>query len=213
MIAGSTKKEKSRIAAKKAYPMGMEQPTPPFKAFCRFLEREARIACNPVTTRPHKEEAPRQDAKRAWKSNSYRKKSAKVSTFATGSGEVKTSASDSKRENKPEAVTCPLCKGPHDLDACKSFLSMSLAERRDVIRSKALCLGCLKWGHMRKDCRRRRVCKTRNGFHPTSLHSDPAKIPEQDKAVTNANEVTNVTEVISNRSATRRKQLRLACTR
>ncbi|CAH3178660.1 unnamed protein product, partial [Porites lobata] len=68
---------------------------PPFKAFCRFLEREARIACNPVTTRPHKEEASRQDAERAWKSNSYRKKSAKVSTFATGSGEVKTSASDS----------------------------------------------------------------------------------------------------------------------
>ena len=173
---------------------------PPFKAFCRFLEREARIACNPVTTRPHKEEAPRQDAERASKSNSYRRKSAKVSTFATGSGEVKTSASDSKRENKPEAVTCPLCKGPHDLDACKSFLSMSLAERRDVIRSKALCLGCLKWGHMRKDCRRRRVCKTCNGFHPTSLHSDPAKIPEQDKAVTNATEVTNVTEVISNRA-------------
>ena len=54
------------------------------------------------------------------------------------------------------------------------------------------CLGCLKWGHMRKDCRRRRVCKTCNGFHPTSLHSDTAKIPERDKAV------TNVTEVISN---------------
>ena len=53
---------------------------------------------------------------------------------------------------------------------------------------------------MRKDCRRRRVCKTCNGFHPTSLHSDPAKIPEQDKAVTNATEVTNVTEVISNRA-------------
>ena len=39
----------------------------------------------------------------------------------------------------------------------------------------ALCLGFLKWGHMKRVCRRL-VCKTCNGFHPTSLHSDPVPI-------------------------------------
>ena len=42
------------------------------------------------------------------------------------------------------------------------------------MKAKALCLGCLKWGHMRRNCRRRLVCKTCHGFHPTSLHKDPA---------------------------------------
>ena len=55
------------------------------------------------------------------------------------------------------------------------FLKKSLAERRDFIKTNALCLGFLKWGHMKRVCRRL-VCKTCNGFHPTSLHSDPVPI-------------------------------------
>ena len=55
------------------------------------------------------------------------------------------------------------------------FLKKSLAERRDFIKMNALCLGFLKWGHMKRVCRRL-VCKTCNGFHPTSLHSNPVPI-------------------------------------
>ncbi|KAJ7389136.1 hypothetical protein OS493_033460 [Desmophyllum pertusum] len=102
------------------------------------------------------EEVNKEDIGRGWKSNNYSKKKLfKAGTSATGSGEVKNSGVDSREERKPKALSCPLCKDPPDLDLCKQFLKMSLAERRDVIRVKALYLGCLKWGHTRKDCRGR----------------------------------------------------------
>ena len=83
------------------------------------------------------------------------------------------SNSQNRKERKSEAIPCPLCKAAHDLDVCKQFLKKCLAERRDLIKANALCLGCLKWGHMKRNCRRRLVCNTCNGFHPTSLHSNP----------------------------------------
>lgn len=119
----------------------------PYKAFCRFLEREARIACNPVMMQGLRMKKSTRKTGRGWKSNNYSKKKLfKAGTSATGSGEVKNSGVDSREERKPKALSCPLCKDPPDLDLCKQFLKMSLAERshKSVIRVKALYLGCLK---------------------------------------------------------------------
>ena len=124
---------------------------PPFSAFCSFLQRESRIAYNP-------------------------RKPPRFSTFATDSHEVANSNTQSRKEKKSEATLCPLCKAPHDLDVCKQFLKKSLAERRDLIKTNTLCIGCLRWKHMKRVCRRRLVWKTCNGFQPTSLHSDPVPI-------------------------------------
>lgn len=147
---------------------------PPFSVFCRFLQRESRIACNPVTTVKQKEEVSRGDPDKVRKTNGFRRRTHKdkVNTFATESHEMANSNTQNRKERKPEATPCPLCKAAHDLEVCKQFLNKSLAERRDLIKTNALCLGCLKWGHMKRHCRRRLVCKTCNGFHPTSLHSD-----------------------------------------
>ena len=146
---------------------------PPFSAFCRFLQRESRIACNPVTTvRPQKEEVVKEDPDKGRKSNGFsRRKPPKFNALATDSHEVADSnAGNNRKEKKTEATPCSLCKAPHDLDVCKQFLKKTMAERIEVIKANALCLGCLKWGHMKRSCRKRLVCKTCNGFHPTSLH-------------------------------------------
>lgn len=37
---------------------------------------------------------------------------------------------------------------------------------------RGLCHGCLKWGHLCKDCRHGKICSTCNGSHPTLLHDD-----------------------------------------
>lgn len=152
-----------------------ESGYPPFSVFCRFLQRESRIACNPVTTVKQKEEVSREDPDKGRKANGFRRRTQrdKVNTFATELHEMANSNSQNRKERKSEAISCPLCKAAHDLDVCKQFLKKPLAERRDLIKANALCLGCLKWGHMKRNCRRRLVCKTCNGFHPTSLHSDP----------------------------------------
>ena len=153
-----------------------EMDYPPFSVFCRFLQRESRIACNPVTTvRPQKEEVAKENSDKGRKLNGFnRRKPPSFNALATESHEVTDSNINGRKEKKSEATSCPLCKASHDLDVCKQFLKKSVAERRDFIKANALCLGCLKWGHMKRTCRRRLVCKTCNGFHPTSLHSDPA---------------------------------------
>lgn len=157
----------------------VEAGYPPFSVFCHFLQRESRIACNPVTSvRPQKEEVRKEDSYRERRSNGFNKrKPQEIGALATGFHEEESGNTKERKERKSEVTPCLLCKTAHDLDVYKQFLKKSLAERRDVIRAKALCLGCLKWGHMKRNCRRRLVRKTCNGFQPTSLHSNP--VPHQ----------------------------------
>ena len=56
---------------------------------------------------------------------------------------------------------------------------MSQTEKIEFIRSRGIWLGCLKYGHMKRDCRGRKICKKCKGFHPTSLHIDTPASPEQ----------------------------------
>ena len=67
-------------------------------------------------------------------------------------------------------TVCPLCKDSHELDLCEKFTKMAISERKKFAHSNALCWGCLKWGHLYKDCRGRKTCRICNRRHPTSLH-------------------------------------------
>lgn len=144
---------------------------PPFSAFCKFLKRESRIACNPViSNKLTREEDVKGDQEAANKSN-HRFQRRKC--FATDSSEIKH---DSQRGIKEERMKkkefCHFCKNAHSLEACKEFMKISLQERRQFIHARGLCHGCLAWGHIRKDCRNRKSCSTCNGPHATILHDD-----------------------------------------
>ena len=178
-------------------PRSLNEPVyPPLSAFYDLLKREARIACNPITSsRPKDEDKKEEPQRRARFGSNYKNKPVGTSSFASGSSELKNNTTQRKAERKP-SESCPLCKSPHNLDDCDKFAKMCQTERMDVIKSNGLCLSCLKYGHMKKDCRIRKVCKSCNGFHPTSLHVDTPKH-------------------ISSRERTRcekRKQLQLALT-
>ena len=147
---------------------------PPFSVFCEFLKREARIACNPVISSKilKEEECKREDLEKTGKSGRYQRRR---NCLASGSSEVKEDTERRKREDKPKKEVCHLCKGLHNLDACEQFPKMSLSERMEFVRSRGLCHGCLKWGHLRRDCRHKKSCSTCNGPHPTLLHNDALK--------------------------------------
>ena len=52
-----------------------EMDYPPFSVFCRFLQRESRIACNPVTTvRPQKEEVAKENTDKGRKLNGFNRR-------------------------------------------------------------------------------------------------------------------------------------------
>lgn len=153
---------------------------PPFSAFCDFLKREARIACNPITSSRTKEEDKKEEPQRRVRfSGNYKNRPVGTSSFASGSSELKSNTSQRKAERK-SSESFPLCKSAHNLYDCDKFAKMSQTDRMDVIKSNCLCLGCLKYGHMKKDCRIREVCKSCNGFHPTSIHIDTPRPSEQD---------------------------------
>jgi len=128
---------------------------PPFSVFYRLLQREFRIACNPVSTvRPQKEVLKENFDKERNSNGLNKRKPPRSNALATESHKVTNSNTNSRKEKKSEAISCPLCKTSHDLDVCKQFLKKSAAERRDIIKANALGHGCLKWGHMKRICRR-----------------------------------------------------------
>lgn len=108
----------------------VEAGYPPFSVFCHFLQRESRIACNPLTSvRPQKEEVRKEDSYRERRSNGFNKrKPHEIGALATGSHEEESGNTKERKERKSEVTPCPLCKTPHDLDVCKQFLKKSLAE-------------------------------------------------------------------------------------
>ena len=126
-----------------------ESAYPPFSAFCDFLKREARIACNPVALlRVVEDERKAQQQQRSGRFNSSPKnKPLGAKTFATGSEEVK----GGRKGDKKPPERCRLCKNAHGLDECDKFAKMPHTERMEFVKSNGLCLGCLRYGHMKKD--------------------------------------------------------------
>ena len=167
-----------------------KSPYPPFSAFCDFLKREARIACNPVTMKRAEEEAKKVETsqQRLVKFGNRKKEPLGANTLATGSEEV--SSGNEGQRKQPER--CRLCKNTHNLNECDKFKKMLHTERIEFVKSNGLCLGCLKYGHMKKDCRGKKVCSTCKGFHPTSLHTNVPK-PEGKPGTSPKNSSAEVT--------------------
>ena len=171
-------------------PTATKSPYPPFSAFCDFLKREARIACNPVTMARAEEEVKKVETsqQRLVKFGNRKKEPLGANSLATGSEEV----SNGNKGERKQPERCRLCKNTHNLNECDKFKKMSHTERIEFVKSNGLCLGCLKYGHMKKDCRGKKVCSTCKGFHPTSLHTNVPK-PEGKPGTSPKNSSAEVT--------------------
>lgn len=138
---------------------------PPFAEFCKFMKKEARISCNPVTSLNALKGDDKEDRSKS-------RRFPEAGTFAT-----KVQEHEHKEKGYPKRNMCLLCKLDHELDNCPRFARLSLPERRQFVQSRALCWGCLKWGHVQKECRGRKLCRVCNSRHPTSLHDDARNVP------------------------------------
>ena len=116
-------------------PTARESPNPPFSAFCDFLKREARIACNPVTMARAEEEVKKVETsqQRLVKFSSRKKEPLGANSLASGSEEV---TSVNKGERKPERC---LYKNTNNLNECDKFKKMLHTERIEFVKSNVLC--------------------------------------------------------------------------
>ncbi|XP_057716613.1 uncharacterized protein LOC130931672 [Corythoichthys intestinalis] len=135
---------------------------PDFACFTEFLSKEARISCNPITSQllTNFRTIDDRNLKRAkaFNTNTQPRDLAHESQVAISS--------------KPK-WPCFVCKNEtHVITKCPTFAAKSIEDKRAFIHENRLCFGCLRKGHMTKDCKRRHTCSTCNRRHPTCLHED-----------------------------------------
>ncbi|KAJ8332755.1 hypothetical protein SKAU_G00416510, partial [Synaphobranchus kaupii] len=156
------------------------KPYPGFEAFSDFVAEEARIACNPVSSLhalKRADEKPGREQKRL-KANTL-VTSAKVSqktkpTARDSSASERdkgSKTSPSATQNKRQ-IECTCCQQRHFIYKCDTFAAMSLEERKKLVFDNNMCFGCLRVGHVSKDCRKRATCNICRRSHPTPLHEE-----------------------------------------
>lgn len=93
----------------------------------------------------------------------------------TKSKEDDPSNHETTKDETQAVKSCVLCKGAHELNSCQEFCKKDIKERKEFTKSKGLCFGYLKQGHVSKNCKKRKTCDTCEKLHPTSLHGDVRK--------------------------------------
>ncbi|KAI4893141.1 hypothetical protein NFI96_000156 [Prochilodus magdalenae] len=103
------------------------QTFPSFSQFVKFLTREVKIACNPITSlhalKPNEEE-----------------KSKFVKNRSPGAKALTTSSNENSN-----ATSCTYCeKVGHSLPVCCKFIRKTITEQVKFVQEKRLCFGCLR---------------------------------------------------------------------
>ncbi|XP_053597696.1 uncharacterized protein LOC128668557 [Microplitis demolitor] len=68
------------------------------------------------------------------------------------------------------AITCPVCNEHHLLYTCEKFRSLSIEDRRKVIKDTNRCYNCFGKGHSIKSCTSKASCQICSKRHNTLLH-------------------------------------------
>ncbi|XP_054653604.1 uncharacterized protein LOC129193043 isoform X1 [Dunckerocampus dactyliophorus] len=147
--------------------LDMSGSYPDFVCFTEFLNKEARIACNPIASpmlmnfKPTDEKLPK------------RAKALNTNTQAKRVLHEKQEANSTKPK-----LPCPVCKNEtHGIAQCPTFTVKSAEEKKAFIQENHLCFGCLRKGHVTKVCKRRHTCNICSRRHPTCLHEDRKQNP------------------------------------
>ena len=142
-----------------------------FSEFSKFVTEQAELATNPVFSEEFSER---------WKEEG-KDKSSDGGRYLRGKGTRTFGTEAKEREEYKERIKkCTLCSKPHDLNECEEFGKKTLPERKDLIRKRGLCFGCLKPGHISSKCKDKLVCNTCEKKHPSTLH-DPDWKPKSKK--------------------------------
>ncbi|KAL0154219.1 hypothetical protein M9458_050473 [Cirrhinus mrigala] len=162
--------------------LDQDKDYPSFSEFVSFISKEARIACNPVSSLyalKNPEEKPSREIKRS-----------RVNTLATTVEDLDVACTmadssniiDSKIKESSKvkntlvrgtsSVECWFCREGHSIHKCQKLMERTAEEKRKFVIENKLCFACLRKGHGSKDCENRAICAVCKKRHPTPLHEE-----------------------------------------
>ncbi|XP_077978095.1 uncharacterized protein LOC144433628 [Glandiceps talaboti] len=164
---------------------------PNFEDFVTFVAKEARTACNPISSLHAIRESGTFERDAGGRRGYNRSKG---TTLATESTEVnkhkeKTTSDSNTYTPKP----CLLCrKSDHQINTCPEFKSKTLEQRKQFVQENRVCFSCLKRGHNSRECRRKLICERCKKRHPTMLHDESKQRESTDLTKSNTEEASVV---------------------
>lgn len=171
-----------------------------FKNLVEFIREESELANDPVfSPSVLKRERNKTLLKEPTSQRYPQRRAPGASTLLTSSA-----SSQINKSATPSKPQCPLCKKGHGLEECKSYLDKEVKHRVEFIRSSGLCFGCLRKGHLSKNCKKRLKCETCGKSHPTSIHDPNVKnesaseSPSEQSSVEGTTSRTIATDSVTN---------------
>ncbi|XP_026730254.1 uncharacterized protein LOC113495628 [Trichoplusia ni] len=78
-------------------------------------------------------------------------------------------------QDKKFKKSCPVCEEEHFATECKKFKEASIDKKWDIIKKAKICFKCLRFKHLRSNCKAP-VCRKCRRWHHTILHSDKPEV-------------------------------------
>ena len=165
--------------------METERRSVTFSDLAEFVDKEARVASNPVFGKITEDAKPRNERKDKQNRSGRSKTSlaAQVDNERSPSPEVPPSGSTPPTEH----VLCSFCNSGNALEACEALRRLPYPDQIQFLKSKHLCFGCLSFNHAVKECPERKTCTVANCTrkHPTILHTNTTgRIRQSDIPIT-----------------------------
>ena len=156
---------------------------PTFAEFVKFVTKEAKIACNPVTSfsalktldTPNTPKG-KEIRSTPLKGGPHKVKENRDVIRNKGTAFATTSQENGKSDANESMIKpkfCVFCKvSDHQISTCSKFEKIPLNERKQYVVTNKLCFSCLKKGHNSSYCHRKLQCAKCKRRHPTVLHVD-----------------------------------------
>ncbi len=172
-----------------AFELELKGQMPDFSALVKFVEKEAIKARHPIFS-SHALNLVNPNGRNVNVNNNNKSANSGIKPVKVllTSSEQKGARSDGGTPSAKSGGSNSVCKccskSYHDLDKCRQYLSMHIAQRQAFIREHRLCFACYKpttRDHIAKTCKHKRRCETCSGKHPTGLHDSEFR-PKTGKA-------------------------------
>ena len=149
-----------------------------FKDLVDLVDQQARIAKHPVFLAEALLEA---DGGTSGRRQAHVVESGKKTLLATHISAPSQQSSTSDSADREVGLSgCIMCSCLHDLDECRSYMDLSIENKKQFLVRKRLCFACygtISADHTARTCRCKRTCQICGNLHPTGLH-DYNRLPQ-----------------------------------